>query len=295
MNNSINRFLVFALMMIGLVGCEANFDPADSAPQSAKSYITVNAFPLVERQKDFIEETQLFYNGTIPDDDLRLRLRAYVYKNNTLVGAMTGLYSRLSDEIKMSKADLSTNTRYDVIVVADFVMMSGNNIDLEFWAVKDEANYDNIKLVDQGYTGLQYRSVGVAYTSIYGGEETSVDIAGLGMLAYMYFSDIDYSRIESIDYHWTDVTEYLLGARQAVSTTTYYDTYEVDPNYSGFYDYRYILPGSDKICEFGWELHGTSGQVVSEGGEAIRVTPSDNRIWGVNCSTGYFSNDYYNY
>ncbi|MBR5491952.1 MAG: hypothetical protein IKV77_02335 [Alistipes sp.] len=295
MKSSIFRLFVFALMMIGLVSCDENFNPEGIYSQTANLQINVNAFPFVERQKDFIEEKQLFYNGTIPDDDLRLRLRAYIYKNNTLVGIMSGLYNCLSDKIKMTKADLSIDTRYDVIVVADFVMMSGEKIDLEFWAVKDDANYDSIKIVDQGYTGLQYRSVGVAYASIYGGEDVSVDIVGLGMLAYMYFSNIDNYNIKSIDYYWSDVKEYLLGSRQVVSTTTYYETYETNSSYSGCYDYRYIIPALGSICEYGWKLYGTLGQVANKGEEAIRVTPSDNRLWQVNCSTGTFSNDYYNY
>lgn len=295
MRNSINKFIVYTLTLICFVGCEANFDPEGSSSGLAKSTIKVNAFSLVKRQKEFIEETQLFYNGSIPDEDLRLRVRAYFYKNNELVGTASGLYSNLMDNISMSRSDLSMGTKYSVVVVADFVILAGNTIDLEFWAVQDESDYRNIKIVDQGYTGLQYRSVGIAHATIQGGDDASVDIKGLGMLAYMYFSSIDSDNTQKIRYTWTDVKEYLLTEQRATYTTTYVDSFESDPNYSGFYDYRYILPMSGNTCEFSWEIYNTSGSISLEGVETIQITPSDNRIWNVDCSTNQFANYSFNF
>lgn len=293
-----NRFVIIILSaIIFFVGCEANFDPSESGTtqESASTVVSVKAFPLVERQREFGESSQLFYDGMIPDADVQMRVRAYFYQNNKLVGSVAKLVDNVRNDVVLTKTDLSTSINYNVIVVADFVIKDGNSIDLEFWKVVSDSDYNNIKLVDQGYTGLEYRSVGVAYASVRGGERLTLDIEGLGALAYMYFSNIDYREVCQVTYSWRDVKEYLLAERRVVSSATYYDTYDVDPAYSGFYDRRYIIPTDGGTCKYGWKLKNISGSTILEDEVSISMTPSDNRIWEVNCSTTHFSNEYFNY
>lgn len=293
-----NRFVIIILSAIlFFVGCEANFDPSDyeSPLVSASAVISVNAFPLVKKQREFRERIQLFYDGTIPDADVQMRVRAYFYQNNKLAGSVTKLVDNVKNNVVLTKTDLSTNINYNVIVVADFVIMDGNSLDLEFWKVVADSDYNNIKLVDQGYTGYEYRSVGVAYASARGGERLALDIEGLGALAYMYFSNIDYRKVSQVTYSWCDATEYLLAEHRIISSTTYYDTYDVDPAYSGFYDRRYIIPTDEGTCKYEWKLNNKSGYTFLEDGVTFPMTPSDNRIWEVDCSTTYFSNEYCNY
>lgn len=293
-----NRFKLFAILFlasVGLLGCEENFNPEDEVQREVTTTINVNAFPLVQQQKDFQEEYQLFNEGIIPDDDVKLRVRAYFYKDAKLESMSSTLVDNVAKPVALSKSDLSSGVRYDVVIVADFVMMSGNSIDLEFWSVKNEREYNSIKVVDQGYVGLQYRSIGATNVPIYGGDKISVDIEGLGMLAYVYFSDIDASKTSKVKYTWTGVKEFMLRERRALTTNTLYDTYDTSPSYSGFFDMMYILPNENGACEFGWEFYGTNDKVYMDGGELIQVHPSDNRIWYVNCETNSFYNEYFNY
>ena len=295
------RAIIYALMLVCFIGCEANFEPptyvpeTPTTPELVESDIEVNAFSLVERQKEFLAETQLFSGGVIPEDDVRLRVRAYFYKNNEYVGVETGLYTNLSDDIVISKSNLTQNTQYNIVVLADFVIMTGNSVKLEFWKVQDHYDYSKIKIVDSGYTGLQYRSVGVAFASVRGGQNTSVTIEGLGMLAYMYFSNIDPNVLQNLDYYWSTTTEYLLKDRRAVASTTYVETYEVDSNYTGYYDYRYIIPNANNTCEFGWELSDISGNLYGEGQKVMQIAPSNNRMWKVDCTTNGFYDNVYNF
>ena len=290
------KFIILSLVLMGLVGCTENFDPSNAKEQKVTSIIEVNPYALVQRQMDFMEETQLFPNGNISDSDIRLRVRAYFYdNNNVLAGSVSKLVDNVRDAVSLSMSDLYSGENYNVVVLADFVIMSGSSIDIEFWAVENERDYYSIKIVDQGYSGLQYRSVGVAYTSIMGGNISYVDIEGLGALVYILFNNINTSEIKNIHYTWTDVVEYMLVERRVVSSTTYYDDYQTNSNYTGFYDVKYLMPSQDRSCEFSWFLQDGIGNNLSTGNINIPITISDNRLWTVNCTNNEFANDFFNY
>ena len=281
--------LLFAMlfMCVNFVGCENNFDPSVS---SSRTQVKINAFPLVQRQKDF-EGNQLFYEGEIDHPDVRLRLQALFYDSNgTLVKTATVQEGNVKKEVSLTVADLSQDQLYKVLVVADFVMVEGNKIELEFWGLRDEYNYSTAKLVDQGYVGNRYRSVGVGYATVYGGEQAHINIEGLGCFVYMYFYNVG-SYVDNIEYNWSDVKEYLLATKTPTSTTVYYDDYEVDHNYTGFYDARYIIPVNRK-CVFGWAIDGYS---VTRGEKSVEITPASTYRWSVNSSNNLFENVYFNY
>ena len=196
-------------------------------------------------------------------DDVRVRLLIYNTKNVLLAS-----YTNYADTYE-AVVDYSVpldQGEYRVVVIADQVKRSGNEITKEFWKLENEDKLHNMSLTDTDkYNPFRNALLGLkSYDLIVDNlteQLVKIDVEPAGSLSVVYLNNYNkYSDVKNICFRSKVVGKSVLfeengsinfptSTGEAGRTNVLFVT-EPDPKYSAEYAYIFMLPIGESNCDF---------------------------------------------
>jgi hypothetical protein len=280
-NLAITVFILLALAI--LTSCEGNKKDVDVQYQLT---VSVDVRNVVKNLKD-LDNTDYFSNGVIPDEDYRVRINLFIYKEDgSLVGKETQIVDNFYKKMEVKKS-MDTG-KYTLVASADIVESSGSNVEFEFWKFENTDDLRSLRVVDLKYVGFYYKAIGISKKTIEieKSESQEIVVDPIGSLITFHFYNASASKIAYIVYEWNKSAEYYrVDDEEAnVINATVGSDFEVTSQYTGYYDPRYFLPTQN--IELIWGTLTAAEKVVNAGSKVFNIQKGVNQILSIDVQSG---------
>jgi hypothetical protein len=248
--------------------------------------VSVDVRNVVKNLKD-LDNTDYFSNGVIPDEDYRVRINLFIYKED---GSLVSKEMQIVDNFykKMEVKKSMDTGKYTLVASADIVKSTGSNVDFEFWKFENTDDLRSLRVVDLKYKVFYYKAIGVSTKTIEieKSESQEIVVDPIGSLITFYFYNASASKIAYIIYEWSKSAEYYRvdDEESNVITSAVSDGFEVTSQYTGYYDPRYFLPTQD--IELIWGTLTAAEKVVNAGSKVFNIQKDVNQTLSIDVQSG---------
>ncbi|MDR1938378.1 MAG: hypothetical protein LBQ73_07760 [Tannerellaceae bacterium] len=287
------RALMAIMGLILFTACSptANDDDANGIFQYEVN-VSIDIRDVVKDLKD-LDGADLFPSGKIIAtgdwEGLHARIKFLIYnEDGSLRSEETVIVDDFSKAAELKK--VLPGGDYTVVATADMVQNTGDKIDDELWEFENTSQLRNFKITDRQYTAGRLKALGVykSTLNVSKAESLKVRIKPLGSLVTFYFKNVTYSnQVAGVYYQWNKDPDYYLvdEEKSGIRDVAVYDTWEVNGDYTGVYDYRYFLPFSGSIT-LEWAAFDGDGDFLKTGSTEFTVKQGENATVTVDVTAG---------
>ncbi|MDR1357298.1 MAG: hypothetical protein LBJ58_06485 [Tannerellaceae bacterium] len=290
--------IIFALTGILLFfnssSCDPNKDKDDTGSGTNgggvdikyEMTVSIDALDVVKNLKD-LDNTDLFPNGVIDNEGYCVRAQLFVFnEDGSLFSEDVQMLADFSQKAKVTKS--MPSGKYTLVATADMVRLDGEKVEFQCWDFQNKTSLRNFRIVDIGYVGLEYKALGVSRSEVEIKKALSenIDVQPVGALITFFFHNLNASEMGYLYYAWNKDQDYY-SAGDGTSNSVNDDIeneYEVDAQYTGFYDKRYFLPVNN-VTLF-WATLTKDIVVIKEGNTAFNVEVGNNITITVDVKAG---------
>lgn len=246
----------------------------------------IDLLNVVKGQKS-IDNTDVFPGGRIDISGYNVRVNYFVYNDEgSLVASETKIVGSFAQTVSVVKSLPGGN--YTLVATADIVKSVDERVDFEFWKFENVSRLRDFRIVDQNYIGYEFKSLGIVkqYTLVDGAKQVNLSVKPVGSLVTFYFQNVYLNNVAIVYYEWNKTSDYYSVDDETsnIRTVRYGFDYEVDSQYTGFYDQRYFLPIQG--FKFLWGIYDADLELLDFDAVTFNITKGINPTVTVDVSTG---------
>ena len=223
------------------------------------------------------------------DTDYQLRIRLLVYNSDGILQEEDTQYFT-NYSVMMNSSIVLPKGSYTAIAITDII---GKGSDFEYWILKDYQRLADTHIDDAGYIGAQNKILGISKTNVtVDGQpqnDISINVQPTGAIFFVWYRNI---------HTFSDVTRYTLSCAKTAencifSTDGSYSIVAKNNNgsydwrisylevgdylqYTGIYDYYYVLPVSNLNLKFRYTTSESSNQDLTP---VMSISPKAGEEW----------------
>ncbi|MCL1821255.1 MAG: FimB/Mfa2 family fimbrial subunit [Prolixibacteraceae bacterium] len=273
--------MITALLSIAFVILFAACSKKDHDPMLK---IRVDNYSLVENITD-PNGDYIYPNGAV-DDGSPVRVNIYLYDNKgklyyseTLLTANFAEYADFAVDVKPGI--------YTIVATADIVETRNGRVIFECWEFANSSLLEEFTIDDLGYIGYHYKMLGVHISTmnVNNDKEITIETESPGALINFLFKNVTDKKIAYIGY-MLEISNYyydVIAEKSVLIEEPLYDGFEVDSDYTGFYNSIYLL--EMRNAELSWGTFDVNEDVIATGGATLTVLPGGHKTVTVDIST----------
>lgn len=257
----------------------------DNVDIQYKLTVSIKTLDVVKDLKD-LDGSELFPDGVI-EDGSHVRVKFFVYdEQGELLDESTQIVDDFSQTVEIVKSLYPG--QYTLVTTADMVENTGDKIDFECWKYDYTSSLEDFRITDLQFKGFEYKAIGVDKTTLTLKKAQTVDVRvrPIGALVTFYFTNLDAKKMAYLAYSWDKGSDYYQpdDGKSGVIDSGDENEYEIEAQYTGFYDQRYFLPLQN--LKLSWATYNAATETIKSGSATCNVQEAVNQTITVNVQTG---------